>query len=96
MEADLAGYRIYTCSQQPCARAQGTASPLATLGKVTSFDIGAPATVQHYVITAYDSSNNESPESNVATYTPPSPGPAPSPPLAAPPAPSGLRLLPSI
>lgn len=90
-EIDLAGYRVYQCSQQPCGRANGTATPLATLGNVTSFNIGTPAIVQYYVVTAYDFANNESPESGVATYTPagspsPTPTPTPIPPTTPPPA----------
>lgn len=80
-EPDLAGYRVYQCSQQPCTRASGTASSLATLGTVTSFNIGTPAVTQYYFITAYDSANNESSESSFATFTP-----AGSPPPVAPPA----------
>lgn len=76
-EPDLAGYRVYQCTQLPCSRAAGTASLLATLGTVTSLDIGTPTTVRHYVVTAYDFNNNESLESNVATYTPPSAPPSP-------------------
>ncbi|MCP9472969.1 MAG: hypothetical protein NNA30_09585 [Nitrospira sp.] len=76
-ESDLAGYRVYQCTQLPCSRAAGTASLLANLGTVTSLDIGAPTTVRHYVVTAYDFNNNESNESNVATYTPPSAPPSP-------------------
>ena len=53
-ESDLAGYRIYQCSQHPCTRSSGKASLLATLGKVTSFNIGTPAMTQYYFITAYD------------------------------------------
>jgi hypothetical protein len=79
-EPDLAGYRLYQCSQQPCGRAFGSATPLATLGTGTSFDIGTPAVVQYYVITAYDFANNESSESNVATYTPIAPPPSTTPP----------------
>jgi hypothetical protein len=78
-EPDLAGYRVYKCSQQPCGRAFGTATPLATLGKVTSFDIGTPVVVQYYVVTAYDFANNESTESGVVTYTPSAPTPTPTP-----------------
>lgn len=94
-EPDLAGYRVYRCSQQPCSRASGSATLIATLGKVTSADIGTPAVVQYYFITAYDTSNNESSESNVATYTPTvtSPPSSPPPPAAAPPpAPTNLHL----
>ena len=69
-EPDLAGYRVYQCSQQSCGQAFGTATPLVTLGKVTSFNIGTPAAVRFYVITAYDFTNNESNESNVAAYNP--------------------------
>ena len=89
-EPDLAGYRIYHCGQQPCNPASGTASSLATLGKVTSFNIGTPAVTQYYFITAYDLANNESGSSNLATFTPAgSPPPAPQ---AAPPTPGGLRI----
>lgn len=101
-EPDLAGYRIYRCSQQPCGRAYGTASLLSTVGQVTSFNIGTPSTVQYYVVTAYDFANNESTESNVVTYMPPVsppaqlPAPTPPPPAPmAPPAPTGLRFAPS-
>lgn len=91
-EPDLAGYRVYQCSQQPCGRAFGTATTLVTLGKVTSFNIGTPAVVQYYVITAYDFANNESSESGVATYTPvatpPPPAPTPPPPAPTPPPPA--------
>lgn len=93
-EVDLAGYRVYQCSALPCGRANGTATPLATLGNVTSFNIGTPAVVQYYVVTAYDFANNESSESNVTTYTPatstpppPTPTPTPTPPPVTPPPP---------
>jgi hypothetical protein len=93
-EADLAGYRVYRCSALPCTRTSANAAVHATLGRVTRLDIGSPAVVQHYVITAFDSANNESSESNLATYTPlaPSPSPDPSTPPAPPPAPNNLRL----
>lgn len=92
-EPDLAGYRVYQCSQQPCGRAFGSAALLATLGTVTSFNIGTPTITQYYVITAYDFANNESSESGVATFTPattppPPPTPPPSPPPPSPPPPS--------
>lgn len=91
-EPDLAGYHVYQCAQQPCGRAFGSATRLATLGTVTSFNIGTPAVIQYYVITAYDFANNESSESSVATYTPtatpPSPSPPPPPPSPSPPPPS--------
>jgi hypothetical protein len=53
---------------------------LATLGKVTSFNIGTPAVTQYYVITAYNFRNKESGPSNVAAYFPP--GVSPPPPTA--------------
>ena len=83
-EPDLAGYRIYQCSQQPCARASGKASALATLGTVTSFNIGTPAGTQYYFITAYDFSNNESAESNLAIFTPAGAPPPVVPPVIGP------------
>jgi hypothetical protein len=78
-EPDLAGYRVYHCSQQPCTRASGKESLLVTLGKVTSFDIGTPAVIQYYIITAYDFANNESANSNLATFTPVGSPPPPPP-----------------
>jgi hypothetical protein len=79
-EPDLAGYHVYRCSQQPCTRASGRASLLATLGKVTSFNIGTPAVTQYYIITAYDFANHESGSSNLAIFTPVG-SPPPPPPL---------------
>lgn len=90
-ETDLAGHRVYRCTQQPCGRGSGTASLLATLGKGTSFDIGTPTAVQFYVVTAYDFANNESSDSAVAIYTPATPTPPP-PPSTPPPAPTSLHL----
>jgi hypothetical protein len=75
-DSDLAGYRIYQCSQLPCSKSSGTATLLATLGKITSFNIGTPPTVQYYTVTAYDLNQNESGASNVVTYMPPSASPA--------------------
>ncbi|ULA63537.1 MAG: hypothetical protein LZF86_110235 [Nitrospira sp.] len=77
-ESDLAGYYIYQCSTQPCTKTSGTATRLATLGKVTSFNIGTPAVTQYYVVTAYDFSNNESQESLVVTYLPAGTPPPPA------------------
>jgi hypothetical protein len=57
-DSDLAGYRVYQCSQQPCTPSSGRASLVATLATVTSFNIGTPSTIMYYFITAYDSSNN--------------------------------------
>ncbi|HEU4684837.1 MAG TPA: hypothetical protein VFS39_10085 [Nitrospira sp.] len=92
-DADLAGYRVYSCNQLPCAKSAGTARMVATLGKVTSFDIGAPAVVQYYILTAYDQANNESKESDPATYVPAiSPEQVPPPAAGAPPPPVNLRL----
>lgn len=66
--------------RQPCGRAFGTATLLATLGTVTSFNIGTPSVTQYYVVTAYDFANNESVDSTVAIYSPPtSPPPPPTP-----------------
>jgi hypothetical protein len=89
-EPDLAGYRVYQCSQQPCTRTSSSASLLVTLGEVTSFNIETPAVTQYYFITAYDSNNNESGPSNLATFI--TDGSAPPPPLTAPPIPGGLRI----
>jgi hypothetical protein len=60
------------------------------LGKVTHFNIGTPAVIQYYFITAYDFANHESGISNLATFIPD--GSPPPPPLKAPPAPDGLRV----
>ena len=84
-EPDVAGYRIYQCSQQPCTRASGHASLLATLGKTTSFHIGPPTGTQYYFITAFDSAHRESNESGIVVFIP-----VGSPPL--PPTPGGLRI----
>jgi hypothetical protein len=89
-ESDLAGYRVYHCSHQPCTRASGNASHLATLGTVTSFNIGTPAVIQYYFITAFDFANRESGASNLATFIPA--GSPPPPPLTAPPTPGGLHI----
>ncbi len=71
-ESDLAGYRVYRCNVSNCSRTAGTATLLATLGRVTSFNIGTPSTTQYYFLTAFDYAGNESRESVVVTYTPPS------------------------
>lgn len=100
-EPDLAGYRIYRCSQLPCTKRSAGASLLTTVGRTTtSFNIGTPAVVQYYVVTAFDTAGNESNESNIATYTPPTASPPPSPPTPEPPAasappppPAGLRIV---
>ena len=82
-EPDLAGYRVYQCGGLPCTRNSG-ASLLVTLGKVTSLNIGTPAEIQYYFVTAYDSANHESGASNVVVFIP-----VGSPP---PPTPGGLRI----
>jgi hypothetical protein len=70
-ESDLAGYRIYRCNQQPCTQSSGNASLLVTVGTGTrSFNLGTPALIQYYFMTAYDSANNESVQSILATFTP--------------------------
>jgi len=89
-DQDLAGYRVYQCSQQPCSRASGKATVIATLGTVAQFNIGIPAVTQYYFITAYDRSNNESSESSLVTFVP-----AGSPPVvdvSPPPTPGGLHI----
>jgi hypothetical protein len=95
-EPDLAGYRVYQCTQQPCGRAYGTTTLFATLGRVTTLNIGTSVAARYYVVTAYDSVNNESAESNVVMVAPAGapvpPPPPPSPGPAAPPAPTGLRI----
>ena len=70
-EPDLAGYRVYQCSQEPCTLTSGMASLLITLGNVTSFNIGTPTVTQYYFVTAYDEANNESGASDIVTFTPP-------------------------
>lgn len=80
-ESDLAGYRIYQCSQLPCSRASGNASSLAILGTVTTLNIGTPTVTQHYFVTAYDFANNESTESALVTFTPAGSPPPPVPPV---------------
>ena len=84
-EPDLAGYRIYQCSQQPCTRTSSNASLLVILGTATSFNIGTPALTQYYFITAYDFSNNESTESSLAIFTPVGTPPPVTPPPVTPP-----------
>jgi hypothetical protein len=69
-EPNLAGYRVYQCSLQPCTKTSGKASILARLGTVTSFNIGTPAVSRYYFITAYDLADRESDSSNVVTFTP--------------------------
>ena len=90
-EPDLAGYRVYQCSRLPCTQTSANTSLLATLGRVTSFNIGTPSVTQYYFATAYDVADNESGSSNLATFTPA--GSPPPPPLAEPPTRGGLRII---
>ena len=83
-ESNLAGYKVYHCGKRPCTKESAHAKVLATLGKVTSVEIGSPGSVTHYVVTAYDSSGNESTESNEATFVPSW--------VTTPPAPSNIRV----
>ncbi len=69
-ETDLAGYRVYSCTVANCSPTSGNAMLLATLGPVTSFNFGTPATTQYYFVTAFDFQNAESPSSSLVTYTP--------------------------
>jgi hypothetical protein len=69
-ELDLAGYRVYRCSELPCTMRSG-ASLLATLGKnETSLNIGTPTKIQYYFATAHDFAKNESGASNVVVANP--------------------------
>lgn len=79
-EPDLAGYRVYQCSLQPCTLSSSNASLLVTLGTVASFNIGTPSNTQYYFVTAHDFANNASTESNLATFTPAGAPPPPPPP----------------
>jgi hypothetical protein len=84
-EPDLAGYRVYQCDGLPCTLKSG-ASLLVTVAKnETSLNIGTPAEITYYFVTAYDSANRESGASGVAVFVP-----AGSPPP--PPTPGGLRI----
>jgi hypothetical protein len=79
-ESNLAGYRVYKCDGLPCTRKSG-ASLLATLGKhETSLDIGHPAEIQYYFVTAHNSANRESGESSVVVFVPVGSPPPPPPP----------------
>jgi len=80
-EANLAGYRVYQCSATPCNFSSG--SLFATLGKVTSFNIGTPSAIRYYFITAYDLSGKESGSSNVVSYSPSGSPPPTSPSMKA-------------
>jgi len=84
-EPHLAGYHVYHCSELPCTRKVG-ASRLATVGKhETSLDIGHPANIQYYFITAFDSAHHESHESGVVVFIPVGSPPPP-------PTPGGMRI----
>ena len=81
---DLAGYRVYQCGGPPCTRNSG-AFLLVTLGKATSLNIGTPAEIQYYFVTAYDSANHESGAGKVVVFIPVGSPPPP-------PTPGGLRI----
>jgi len=83
-ESDLAGYHVYQCSSLPCTKKSGS-SRLITLGKETSLDIGSPAQIVYYFITAYNKKGHESGPSNIAVF-------APAGTLKAPPPPGGLSI----
>lgn len=64
-ESDLAGYNLYRAFQ-PCT-AQGPLNKIGTVGKVTSTtDTVTVDGAYCYELTAFDTSNNESPRSNKA------------------------------
>lgn len=69
-EPDLAGYRVYRCSELPCTVKTG-AAPVAMVEKnETSLNIGTPTKIQYYFVTAYDFAKNESGASNVVVVKP--------------------------
>ena len=81
---NLAGYRVYRCDGLPCTPKSG-ASLLAVLGEnETSLNIGTPAKIQYYFVTAYDSANRDWVASSVMVFIPEGSPPPP-------PAPEGLR-----
>lgn len=79
-EPDLVRYRVYRCDGLPCTLKSG-ASLLATVEKnETSLNIGTPAEIQYYFVTAVDSANRESDASPMAVFIPVgSPPPPPTP-----------------
>jgi hypothetical protein len=84
-EPNLAGYRIYHCSGLPCTLKAG-ASLLGMVGiNETSLNIGTPAMIQYYFVTAFDSANRESASSSVVVFRPVGSPPPP-------PTPGGLRI----
>ena len=69
-EPNLAGYRVYRCSQLPCTLKSG-AYLLATMKKdETSLNIGIPKKIQYYFVTAFNSANRESGPSSVVAAKP--------------------------
>jgi hypothetical protein len=83
-EQNLAGYRVYRCDALPCSKKSG-AFLLDKVGKnETSFNIGTPAKIQYYFVTAYNLVDRESGESNVVNFVPEGTPPPP-------PTPQGLR-----
>jgi hypothetical protein len=71
---DLAGYRLYRCATSPCTRAVGTL--IGTVAApATTFSI--PHSSQGFLtVTAFDTSGNESAESNSVPFDVLAPGPA--------------------
>src|SRR5690348_6547759 len=78
-EPNLVGYRVYRCDGLPCTPKSG-ASLFAMVGEnETSLNIGTPAKIQYYFVTAYDSDNRESIASSVMVFIPEgSPPPPPT------------------
>lgn len=69
-EADLAGYRVYLCSELPCTQKSGVFL-LATVGKNEArLNIGTPTKTDYYFVTAYDLAQNESLPSKVLVVKP--------------------------
>lgn len=70
-EPDLAGYKVYERT------GAGYGAPLATLGKVTTFDCSktGDGATHFFSITAYDSAGQESPLSNEVSKLFPKPTP---------------------
>ncbi len=62
-EPDLAGYNVYTCTSEPCTKATGI-----VLGSTVNTTFPVPEGSGFAFVTAYDSSGNESGESNVVAY----------------------------
>jgi hypothetical protein len=86
-EQNLAGYRVYRCDGLPCKKKSGAFLVDTVEKNKTSYDIGTPAKIQYYFVTAYnlvDGVDRESGESNVVRFVPEGTPPPP-------PTPQGLR-----